>query len=724
MADTSLPDEIISEILSPALTVDDDVFTESCAHSSPFANFSESTSAYLLVCKSWLRVATPLLYNVVVIRSKAQAKALAGVLSKNGELGRFIKKLRVEGGYGAPMQTILKCSPNVTDLFLSLNMFALDTTDGLCKGFTHINPTKLILDDDGCKNNKAISKLAEGLVAVIPEWDRLTTIDLSNMSIGSARNEMISKPIIASLRLTTIVVKHDYHAKTAFNTFTACPLQVIQIKRKIRSLSDESEIETELKNTNRNIVLKYNSTLRVDIAPSLDPHFVPMHSSTPQVQDSVWSHILQFVLHPPRTQSYKLLLVSKRFLRVGRPHLYENVSIQSRRSASRLARTLVATPAYGAHIQVLNLHRFYVPNYSSSTLPNLAQPSVSEYDNDMRDILRSASKLVSLVSFACRRPSDLDLTFYLSSSLNDLAITWHELTLLGQTAGATLRDLSIEVALRSTRDVNRATAGGFVAFVELRTLSWRSHAEGVFVCDDDTEARVAALPNLEDLFVWDAHKSFFEALSKMTLPSLRHLTIVSNVLCYSFLASHGDRLTTLCISIAALSKLSSPTAGSNASTRTTRNTSVLDLCPNLTQLTLLYRNQMHLLLDGRLASTLFNPQNPAQLLTTIKFILPGDAGNKEYTPILDDFFATFAKQLRGCTPALQDIQLSSPAVAWPTNEREIAKSAWVRIAESLLAVGVQVADTSGKKWRSRLSTTRPVNTGTARVRKSRKEVDD
>ncbi|KAJ7051582.1 hypothetical protein C8F01DRAFT_919268, partial [Mycena amicta] len=145
MADTSLPDEIISEILSPALTVDDDVFTESCAHSSPFANFSESTSAYLLVCKSWLRVATPLLHNVVVIRSKAQAKALAGVLSKNGELGRFIKKLRVEGGFGAPMQTILKCSPNVTDLFLSLNMFALDSTDGLCKGFAHISPTKLIL---------------------------------------------------------------------------------------------------------------------------------------------------------------------------------------------------------------------------------------------------------------------------------------------------------------------------------------------------------------------------------------------------------------------------------------------------------------------------------------------------------------------------------------------------------------------------------------------------
>ncbi|KAJ7049896.1 hypothetical protein C8F01DRAFT_1181372 [Mycena amicta] len=745
MADTSLPDEIISEILSPALTVDDDVFTESCAHSSPFANFSESTSAYLLVCKSWLRVATPLLYNVVVIRSKAQAKALAGVLSKNGELGRFIKKLRVEGGHGAPMQAILKCAPNVTDLFLSLNMFALDSTDGLCKGFAHISPTKLILDDDGCKSNKAISKLAEGLVAVIPKWDRLTTIDLSNMSILSARNATISKPIIASLRLTTIVVKHDYQAKTAFDTFTACPLQVIHIKRKIQS-SDESEIETELKHTNRNIVLKYDSTRRdsikpsweryalpsVDIAPSLDPHFVPMHSSTHQIQDRVWSHILQFAFYPPKTQSYKLLLVSKRFLvcadasgdRIGTTP----VTIKSGRSASRLAHTLVATPAYGAHIKVLNLHRFYVSNYESSTLalpPYLVQPSVSEYDNDIRDILRSASKLVSVVSLACRRPSASDSTFYMASSLGDLAITWQELTLLGQTAGATLRDLSIEVALRSVRHVNRGTAGVFAAFVDLQTLDWRSHAEGVFVCDDDAEACAAAFPNLENFVVWDAHKTFFEALSKMTLPSLRHLTIVSKVICYSLLASHGDRLTTLCISIAALSELSSsPAARSHASTRPTRNTCVLDLCPNLTQLTLLYRNQMHLLNDERFVSTLFNSQNAAQLLTTIKFILPSDAGSKDYIPIFEDFFATFATQLRRCTPALQDIGLSSPAVAWPTNERDIAKNVWVRIAENLLAVGVQVADKSGKKWRSRLSTTRAVNTGTVRVRKSRKEVDD
>ncbi|KAJ7119067.1 hypothetical protein C8R44DRAFT_923002 [Mycena epipterygia] len=69
MSDNSLPDEIISEILSPALKVSDEVFSDT-ADVSPFATYSESSSAYLLVCKAWLRVATPLLNNVVILRSK------------------------------------------------------------------------------------------------------------------------------------------------------------------------------------------------------------------------------------------------------------------------------------------------------------------------------------------------------------------------------------------------------------------------------------------------------------------------------------------------------------------------------------------------------------------------------------------------------------------------------------------------------------------------------
>ncbi|KAJ7294071.1 hypothetical protein C8J57DRAFT_990355, partial [Mycena rebaudengoi] len=92
-------DHPLSEILSPALKVRDEDFSNT-SDSSPFATYTESSSSMLLVYKDWLRVATPLLYHVVVLRSKAQAKALGESLRKNKDLGRFIKKLRVEGGYG------------------------------------------------------------------------------------------------------------------------------------------------------------------------------------------------------------------------------------------------------------------------------------------------------------------------------------------------------------------------------------------------------------------------------------------------------------------------------------------------------------------------------------------------------------------------------------------------------------------------------------------------
>ncbi|KAJ7041568.1 hypothetical protein C8F04DRAFT_947155, partial [Mycena alexandri] len=49
-----------------------------------------SSSAILVVCKAWLRVATPLLYHVVIGRSKAQARGLQRTPRDNPDLGKWI----------------------------------------------------------------------------------------------------------------------------------------------------------------------------------------------------------------------------------------------------------------------------------------------------------------------------------------------------------------------------------------------------------------------------------------------------------------------------------------------------------------------------------------------------------------------------------------------------------------------------------------------------------
>jgi hypothetical protein len=139
-----IPDEILKEILSPALKIDNDLFADT-SNRSPFSFPTQSKSVLLTVCKRWLRVSTPLLYNVVVLRSAAQAQALARVLKKNKEFSRFIKKIRVEGGFGAAMEKILSAANNITDIHILLEIWSNDNVSGLCKGLPLLNPSHVIL---------------------------------------------------------------------------------------------------------------------------------------------------------------------------------------------------------------------------------------------------------------------------------------------------------------------------------------------------------------------------------------------------------------------------------------------------------------------------------------------------------------------------------------------------------------------------------------------------
>jgi len=74
-----LPDEILKEILYPVLQVDDHSFSDTSAK-SPFSLMNYSNSEILVVCKRWLRVATPLLYNVVILRSTAQGTMMCSFM--------------------------------------------------------------------------------------------------------------------------------------------------------------------------------------------------------------------------------------------------------------------------------------------------------------------------------------------------------------------------------------------------------------------------------------------------------------------------------------------------------------------------------------------------------------------------------------------------------------------------------------------------------------------
>jgi hypothetical protein len=167
-----VPDEILKEILSPVLKVDDESFARANGP-SPFSLRSYSNSDILVVCKRWLRVATPLLYHVVVLRSMAQSQSLAHTLKKNRELGLFIKMIRLEGGFGASVHKIIVAAPNIKDIFLSLMIWSHDSVVGLCKGLPLMDPFRVILQDGNYKPNAQQRHLNSTLCECLKIWRNL-----------------------------------------------------------------------------------------------------------------------------------------------------------------------------------------------------------------------------------------------------------------------------------------------------------------------------------------------------------------------------------------------------------------------------------------------------------------------------------------------------------------------------------------------------------------------
>ena len=77
-----------------------------CFHIALLINFLHDTSKqhpYLIsmVCHRWRRVVVPsIIYETVILISEAEANAFASIVRR---VGFYIKKLRIEGGYGQPI---------------------------------------------------------------------------------------------------------------------------------------------------------------------------------------------------------------------------------------------------------------------------------------------------------------------------------------------------------------------------------------------------------------------------------------------------------------------------------------------------------------------------------------------------------------------------------------------------------------------------------------------
>ncbi|KAJ7455108.1 hypothetical protein FB451DRAFT_1143935 [Mycena latifolia] len=686
MAD-NLPDEIVSEILSPALKVPEAMFSD-MSPKSPFATYSRvSSSAALLVCKAWLRVATPLLYNVVVIRSKAQARALCASLKGAPELGRFIKKLRVEGGFGSFMYHILRCTPNVSDLFLSLHLHSSDSSAGLELGLPLINPSRVIIDDDNNNllKNKAVVQLMGTLEMAVKKWTNLNKIYFPYDSGGDAR-ESFFKALCAcpTLKMLSFPVPQASLFPPLIQIAKLPSLEAIEIRPKTATrketkkpiTSEDPRLASLLRweePPTQPSIRRYRLTTR----PPANPHFRPMESTPQPVADLIWSRILLFAMTSlvPRPKNliqqrrldYKtnvsrlqFLLVSKMFQRLAIPYLYRYPLLIRQDSVPRFSTALIARPAVGPHVRRLDIR---------STAPAFAlQLPAAEFD--LAPILSRTSNLTRLIGDG------------------NVPISWQAFTALAETAGGTLELFAGFVFLPPTETSYSPSV--FSNFTALKSLTWQAKqvSDPVLFLSLFTPVRTSvpffvteavdpgSLPSLE--FLRARTSEVLGVFTRLTLPNLHRVMLeVKELAGDAFLRSHGHNIWLL--------KVPRTSVGTE---------SVFTLCPNLATLYCTLRS-------GNDYDIGLNEEFKHVFLTKLILIKPAEFNNKEE----EKAWRLVAAALDFAhLPALRELNIS--ACEWPTTEHGITKSVWVEWAERLLHNGIRLTDKAGADWRPRLKVSR------------------
>ncbi|KAJ7938332.1 hypothetical protein B0H13DRAFT_1698452 [Mycena leptocephala] len=663
-----IPDEIISEILSPALRVSDATFStlsQAGSGPSPFMTFSESSSAFLVVSKAWLRVATPLLYNVVVIRSKAQAQALAATLNANPDLGRFIKKLRVEGGFAISMLKILQSSPNITDIFLALSIAPSDNACGLCRGLPLIDPVRVIIDNHTWNGvNKPTSKLIDTLEKCFVTWKNMAEFEIPNIFAWSST---IPNVLSKAPNLKTLLVWDCTSSLFGIPPY----IRIVAENPSLKCIRIEPPLSPQHFGFERRKVfydrMKEDAKLRVlldwadespspaeDEPPSSSFVYPEQLSADPVQEDAIWSRVLYFALYrdslkpkgpiprPGQDPRDRLapLLVCKKFARLGVPLLYASPALHYSWGVGTFASQLAQRPHLG------RLVRYLYINHSGDAAT-------------FKSIVGHTPALVEL-----------------HGSKHSGPITWKAFSDVGKSTGSSLQSFHGIPVSKASGAVSPAV---FAQFPRMREFSWDSRtvfrAEAKLIPADTFNLLV-------DLTVNTFEESFLDVLSYMELPSLRTASFPATADGGAlFFQRHGAKLRELTLSERQIG---------NSELAVWRN------CPSLTVLGVSF-DSLHPVSSSCLATSDTHPRLERIVFkiapVTQHFRLKQRA-EKELGQVMSTLRTTAA------FPALREVE--HPCCRWPTAEPQISKSVWVRWAEILLERDVHLIGSDSVRWRPRL----------------------
>ncbi|EJD39071.1 hypothetical protein AURDEDRAFT_187531 [Auricularia subglabra TFB-10046 SS5] len=665
---TRLADELLDWILSPPLHVPDALFADP-GPVSPFSRATYSASDVLLVCKSWMRVATPALYATVVIRSTAQAQALALALSRNPRFGRYVKKLRLEGVYGQYSKDFMPLMTEVTDLCLGLSVRGSDSITRLVSGLKTLNPRRVILTLPPVQTNAKYPLLLLKISGCILCWSRLASpfIDLQALSKSAALktvhypllhwetnallagnpNKLLENPSITILVLHLLVTQ----------------IPASQVSQEMQSVPASTMARLHISLDNRRpcklgSLLPKKSQTVARTAITSNPFYHPLAGVSRDVRLEIWSRIFSFamesdcdVYYEP-SQAARACITGERInkrtvrslLRVSREFNIATLRAVSRRIHIENCFRLQDLGAFFSRNQALGA---WVRAVSVVSSPGLLCGIVEPIFAVTTGVCKFTADALRPALFpAVRR-------LFVSSGL-----TLRKLVLVGG------RRLTRHSGLSGSSDPGPYPGDTFKDLVALEVLDW-----DVEYIAFDTSVVEDSFLNLRSLTLRRSDPTFVDLIAQCSLPKISHMMLGQHFVgAAALFTRHGPKIQRLVAHLGVLQ-------------------GELDACPALQSLELSAEVK---------PSAIYSRSH--EHLQMLKLRWPTGSGSACLTR-----YRNLGKNLLPDNfPGLKTIVVMEMKEIWPLSEREIARSPWPKIAALFSERGVSLVDYTHRAWRPRL----------------------
>ncbi|KAI0793162.1 hypothetical protein BC629DRAFT_1593045 [Irpex lacteus] len=199
------PEELLREIFRNLLYVPIDIyFSQTDRFYTEFPAYKSNLTSLLLVCKKWLRIATPLLYETIGIGTEAQMGRLAYTLRSNPTLGVMIRNLRLDGGFGKHLYTVAKCAPHIQTLSVRVHPGDRGANVGYLHALPSMKPTTLYVHgllSEGHSKKQRI--MVEATFLAIRAWLPLKRLVVTGDHVGPFSSQAILPKLLSAIEASS-----------------------------------------------------------------------------------------------------------------------------------------------------------------------------------------------------------------------------------------------------------------------------------------------------------------------------------------------------------------------------------------------------------------------------------------------------------------------------------------------------------------------------------------